>query len=96
MAVGFGLKGFAALKAFFSLHLEQTLLVGAAPSQRMPLNLANTPTSVDELIAGKDLRGGGAAPTGKEPLPRKTFTLAACFLASFDLAQRSKVPLIAR
>ncbi len=32
----------------------------------MPLISANAPTIVDELTAGEDLRGEGAAPSGKK------------------------------
>ncbi len=42
------------------------LRVGAAPSPRMPPNSANSPTRVDDLMAGEALRGEGAAPTGAE------------------------------
>ena len=42
--------------------------VGAAPSPRMPLNSANTPSVANKPTAGEALRGEGAAPTGSNIL----------------------------
>jgi hypothetical protein len=44
--------------------LHQKMDLVAKPlSPRMPVNSANAPTVVDELMVGEALRGEGAAPT---------------------------------